>query len=228
LKNVEDISIKMKKFLNEKKVFGVSFKIIFTIISIALIFFIAKELIHDVNSISSISKAAGNLGPIVLIFLISLGILFTPIPSFILIITAGYLYGIWQGALYSYIGAIIAAIGTFTATNIFNIKLKNKRYEKYRKKIKEKKIILALLYIIPIVPISIVSVMAASSKIKLSKFLEIIFPSFIPLVLFFSFFGSRLNSQNLTEIGIFLGILITLIIIIFEIKYRIKKTSQKN
>ena len=177
-------------------------KILVTIIIIIILVFIIKEWITNTNSIIRITQSTGIFGPIILILLISLGILFTPISSILFIITAGYLYGLWQGAIYAYIGEWLAAVGTFVAIKIIKIDIKHKSYEKYKKIINGNKKIIYLLYAIPIIPISVLSIMCSSSKMKLKKFLKIITISFIPPVLFFSFFGDKINNQNLTQIGI--------------------------
>lgn len=192
-----------------------------------VLFFFAKELISNVDSITKISQSAGVFGPIVLIVLITLGILFTPIPSVVLIITAGYLYGAWMGAIYSYIAHMFAATGTFSLVKTFNIKTKNKRYKKYQNLVEKNRKILYLLYTIPIIPISIISIISASSKIKWRQFLKITLLSFIPAVLLFSFFGERISNKNLLEIGIWTTVILIGLLIILEImRKRMKKSSQ--
>lgn len=206
-----------KKELLFKKKLNIFLKIFLTTFIILILVLLVKELITNANAITRITQSAGILGPVVLILLISLGILFTPIPSILLIITAGYLYGVWEGALYSYIGHLLAAIGTYTAVNIFKIKSKNKRYKKYKKLVEKNKKILYLLYMIPVVPISVTSILSASFQIKFKHFLKIIFISFIPPVLFFSFFGHRINNLNLIEIGILIAISLIALFIAFEV-----------
>ena len=197
--------------------------ILITCVIIIALIILTRDFITNVNSIEQLSKSAGIFGPIVLVILIGLGILFTPIPSVLLIIAAGYLYGTWEGAIYSYLGHLLAAISTFSIVRKFHIKTKNKRYSKYRKLIDKNKKILYLLYIIPILPISVVSIFSASSKMKFKQFLKIILISFIPVILLFSFFGERISNKNLIEMGIW----ITGILIVISIVYIIIKRKQK-
>jgi uncharacterized membrane protein YdjX (TVP38/TMEM64 family) len=194
-------------------------------ISIAIfivLFFVTREMIGNVESITRISESAGVLGPIVLILLIALGILFTPIPSVVLIIASGYVYGTWKGAMYSYLGHLVAAVSIFAIVKAFGVHGQNKKYEKYRKLIRKNQSILYLLYIVPLLPVSLISLVSASSKIKWKRFIQIVFTSFIPPVLFFSFFGNRLNSRNLIEIGAFVIVIAITGIVMYKL---IKKNS---
>ena len=202
-------------------------KILLTAIILTILIYIVRDHVGNVGEIAKISNSAGVLGPIVFILLMSLGILLTPIPSGILIITAGYLYGIWMGALYGYIGHLIAAIIAFAIFEKFEFKFKkgNRKYKKYKKLIHRNKRILYLLYMFPIIPISVISMISSSIKIKWKEFLKMIFISFIPNVLFFSFFGERISNRNPVEILIFLlGLLIIAIIMIWFMN---KEKSQK-
>lgn len=208
----------MKKYIIQKLKSRNFLKVLIILAVIVILFYIVKEFISNVDSITKFSQSAGILGPIVLILLIGLGILLTPIPSVVLIITAGYLYGMWWGALYSYLGHLVASISTFI---IFRkIKLSNQespRYKKYKKLVEKNKKLLYLFYAIPILPLSLVTIISASSKIKWKKFLEIILVSFIPTILFFSFFGNRINNRNLLEVGIWSTVILILAFIIYKI-----------
>jgi uncharacterized membrane protein YdjX (TVP38/TMEM64 family) len=218
----------LKKSILERKRLRNILRILITAIILVLIFFLVKDLISNVNSITSITKSTGMFGPVVLILLTSLGIILTPIPSVALIVAAGYIYGTWLGGLYSYIGHLVAAIGTFAVVRTLNPEVKNKRYSRYRKLIEENKKILYLLYAIPVIPISIITIFASSLKIKWREFLKIIILSFAPTVLFFSYFGERISSKNLIEIGtLSLVILIGIFIVIRIINKRDKKLNNK-
>ena len=211
-----------KKILKHIKPEGI-LKILIIGIIIVVLFFLLKEWIGNVSFITKISQSAGIFGPIILILLISLGILLSPIPSSILIIAAGYLYGVWIGALYSYLAHLLATISAFVVFRKLNGNEENRTYRKYKKLISENKKLLYLLYAVPIIPISIITLITATSKIKLKRFLEIIILSFIPGVLFFSFFGERIGNRNLLEIGILIIIIVIVGLIIFKIIRNNKK-----
>lgn len=201
-------------------------KTISTTLSLIIIYFIINNIIKNPDSINSIVSSANTFGPILLILLMVLGIIFTPIPYFILIITAGYLYGLWPGAIYSYLAQVLAAASVFTLTKTLNIKITNKTHEKYRGKVAKNKKILYLMYIFPVIPISVTSIISASSNIKWRSFLKIILISFIPGTLFFTFFGNTLSTKNIIIVTSFL--LITLIALIFFIKkLNLKLISKK-
>ncbi len=218
---------------NDARVFHLSrnaiFKKVVTVIIAAIIiislYVLVKHTIHDPSSITRLTKSAGVLGPVVLVLLIILGILLTPIPSFLIIIISGLLYGAWQGALYSYIGHVSAAIIVFFIVKKFQLRSNNKnnKYKKYRLFIKKNQSILYLLYLVPVIPISVITIITASSKMSWKEFLKIVLISFAPAVIFFSFFGQQLASQNFLEIGI-----ITFVILLgagFIVRLIKKKTS---
>lgn len=211
IKNIiKDFKLKKIKFINILK-----WSII--LIVIIVLFYLFRELFGNVDSISNISKSAGIFGPIVLIFLIGLGILFSPFPSFVFIITAAYLYGMWWGVLYSYLGHLIAATSVFAIVKKFHITNSNNKYEKYKKLIRKNHNILYLLYMVPLIPILITSIISASSKLSWRDFFKIIFISFTPPVLFFSFFGNSLSKLTTLEIIIWCFILVALAIIVFKV-----------
>lgn len=206
------------------KVLRIVFEVIITLAILTVLYFLAKELISNVSSITALSKSAGVFGPIVLIILIGLGIIFTPIPNVVLIIAAGYLYGTWLGALYSYLGHMLAACGTFAIIRIFKMERESQKYKKYRNLIEKNKKILYILYAAPVIPISVLSIISSSSNMKWKEFLKIINVSLIPVILFFSYFGERIIQKNLIEIGIFILIIIVAVSIVLGI---INKRNKK-
>lgn len=187
-------------------------------------FILIRDFIKNVSTIESLTKSAGVFGPIVLVLLIGLGIIFTPIPNVVLVLASGYLYGTWLGALFSYLGHMLAACGTFAIVRIFNIEGESKRYKKYKRLIEKNKKILYLLYAAPVIPISVLSIISSSSKMKWREFLKIINISFIPVILFFSYFGERISQKHLIEIGIFILIVIAALSIVLGI---INKRNKK-
>lgn len=210
-KTREKISI-----FSEENNLNLFLRIVGSLTIIVLLYFLAKELIKNTDSITKLVTSSGAFGPISLIILMVLGILFTPIPYFILIITAGYLYGVWYGAIYSYIAQVLAAVGTYTITRSLDIKINNKRYNRYKERIKRNRRLLYIMYILPVVPISITSIISASSKIKWKQFLEIVLISFIPGAIFFSFFGNTISAKNIIIASV--SLLVTLMAIIIFIK----------
>lgn len=211
---------KVSKKINIKEI------IKFTVIAvvIVIIFFFAKEIIKNVDTITKFAESAGIFGPLLLIALIALGILFTPIPSFVLIIAAGYLYGIWWGSLYSYIGHLIAATSAYAVSKHSNIlNGKGKLFKKYYKLVKDREHMLYLMYLIPVFPISITSIISASTNVTWKKFMKIILISFAPTVLFFSFFGNRINNQNINQLIIMMAVIL---IGAFIIERRVRKIKE--
>lgn len=198
-----------------------------SVVLLALLIYFVRLLIVSPAAIEQMVESAGFWGPIILMFLMTFGILFSPIPSFLFIIISGYLYGFWLGSLYSYIGHFLAAFSMFLAYRRFRKFFgKSKRSERYRRFIKEHSNLLYFFFIVPVVPISLLSIVSASSKIKTRSFAKVLLISFVIPVLFFSFFGQRLSFQNLLEITV----LVFIVILVFIIAYKLgekKKDRQK-
>lgn len=214
--------MKINKNLNKSRII----ELVVTLIVLITLYLIIHKTIQDPNTVTSMIKSAGVFGPIVLILIMILGTLFSPIPNFVFIMLAGYLYGAWQGAIYSYIGHVSAALSAFLVIRNFKNKFKKNRKErKFEKVVMKNRKLLYVLFGIPLVPISISSTISASTKMTLKEFLRIILLSFIPIISFFSFFGERISHYNLIEIGIWLVIMFILGAIIF-IKI-IKKNNLK-
>jgi uncharacterized membrane protein YdjX (TVP38/TMEM64 family) len=210
------------------KVLRIALGAIITLAILVILYLLAKDLIGNVYSITALTKSAGMFGPILLILLIGLGIIFTPIPNVVLTLAAGYLYGTWLGALYSYLGHMLAAVGTFAIIRIFKIERESKSYKKYKNLIEKNKKLLYLLYAAPVIPISVLSAIASSSKMKWKEFLKIINISFIPVILFFSYFGERISQKNLIEIGVFILVVIVGVFIVLRmINRRNKKLNEE-
>ncbi|MGV8168956.1 MAG: TVP38/TMEM64 family protein [Candidatus Nanoarchaeia archaeon] len=221
----EGFNDKIKEFLNHKISAGAILKLIITAAIIIVLFLLVKEIISSADSITNAAKAAGKLGPVVLILLISLGILLTPIPSIVLIIAAGYLYGFWLGALYSYLGHILAALGAFSITRLLKTKVEEKKETKYHRLIKDSHHFIYFFYIVPIIPISVTSIVTGTSKIGWLKFIKIVLLSFILPVLFFSFFGDKISAKNLTWVIIGAAIILVGSIIVFRLLHKKTKTK---
>lgn len=190
-------------------------KILISVVVIAGIYFLVKGFIKNTEAVTTLAKSAGTFGPIVLILITSLGIVLSPIPSTAFIIVAGYLYGTWWGAVYAFLGHMIAATATFAIARMIKMKHKGKIYKKYKLLIMNNKSIIYLLYIIPIIPISVTSIVYESTGVSWKKFFEVITCSFLPVVLFFSFFGNIISKRNL--------ILLAVVVIIFFVGFLIVK-----
>lgn len=212
--------IKQSEIMNKNKINNI-LKITTSIIIIVTLFIMVKQTINNTQEITEITKSAGIFGPIVLIVLIMLGILFSPIPSVVIIIAAGYIYGPIYGAIYSYIGHLIGANGIYFAVKKFKILNNIEKFEKYKQFVEKNKNILYLFYTIPIIPVTITSIIAATSEIKFKKFIEVTLISFLPAVILFSFLGGKISNENMIGLAIVAIIVIILILIIIK-KYKAK------
>jgi uncharacterized membrane protein YdjX (TVP38/TMEM64 family) len=195
-----------------------------SVVLLSVLIYFIRLLIVSPNSVEKLVESAGFWGPIILIILMTFGILFSPIPSFLFIIISGYLYGFWLGSLFSYIGHFLAAFSMFLGYRNFRKFFgKSKRSEKYKRFIKEHSNLLYFFFMVPIVPISLLSIVSASSRIKTSSYAKVLLISFIIPVFFFSFFGQRLSFRNLLEITI----LVFIIVLVFIVAYKLGKKREE-
>lgn len=199
-------------------------KIITSIIIIIVLFLMIKNNLNSTDDITTITKSAGAFGPIILIALIMLAILFSPIPSVVVIVVAGYIYGPLRGAIYSYIGHFLGATMVYFIVKKFNIFSGIKKFEKYKQFVEKNKNMLYLFYAIPIIPITITSIIAATSEIKTKQFIQIASLSFIPAVMIFSFLGGKISQENMLELTALIVIIVVgTIIIIKKYKNRLER-----
>lgn len=200
------------KLIFQKNNFSLFLRIFINLIIIVGLFFFVKQLFVNTSSLSNLVFSAGVWGPLVLIALMILGILLSPIPSVLLIIAAGYLYGVWLGALYSYVAHFLATLLVFFLVRTLHLKkhYSSSKASKYSKTLKKNKYLFYILYIFPVIPISVTSIILGTSKVSYAEFFKISSLSFIIPVLFFSFFGTRLSSSSTVELVVW--IVLTLII----------------
>lgn len=217
------------KTIFQKNYISLSLRILISSIILVGLFFLVKQLFVNADSMSNLVLSAGIWGPLVLISLMVLGILLSPIPSVVLIIAAGYLYGAWFGALYSYIAHFLATLLVFFLVRTIHLTnhYSSSDASKYSRILKKNNYLFYVLYIFPVIPISVITIILGTSKLSYKDFFKISSLSFIIPVLFFSFFGTRLSSSSAVEL--FIWIILTIIISFFvfrELHQHMDKKSE--
>ncbi len=139
----------------------------------------------------------GFIGYLIFLLLLILAIVL-PIPSLVVILAGGYLYGIWLGSLLALIGTIIGAICSFWLVRYSGESILEKFVDAHHIKhfqhlFKRRGESLALIsYLVPIFPSDSVSFLMGLTKISYHRFLAIVIIGHIPRLLMINYIGQDL------------------------------------
>lgn len=206
-----------------------SSKFIKYIISISLILvisFIAYKIYKldlGVNDIKLYVDSFGKMGPIVYIIMFSL-VPLTLFPDSILAIAGGLAFGLFNGYIYTTIGALIGGSISFYISkklgrNIVK-KLTNDKLDNIESMINEKGFfIIFLLRLIPLFPFDLISYGAGLTSISYKDFLLATFIGTIPGILVFTNIGAQ--SVNIGSNSFYISI--ASLILLFLISVLLKK-----
>ena len=151
----------------------------------------------DRESFQEFIKGFGALAPLIIILIIVVEVVVAPIPGFIPIISAGFIFGPIEGSIYAFIGNVIGSILAFLIARklgrpyVARI-IKENRIGKYEAAIKRNENILLAFYFFPLFPIDIISFAFGLSNIKFKKFVIVISIGFIVHVWILNSFGDYL------------------------------------
>ena len=139
----------------------------------------------------------GILGPLVIILVIIVEVIIAPIPGFVPAVSAGFIFGTIEGAIYVYIGNIIGSSLVFLIARKYGKMLllkfiSEQRLAKYEHLIANYQNLLLLLYVFPFVPVDILSGAFGLSAIRFKKYLTYIAIAFVAHVLLLNYLGDYL------------------------------------
>jgi uncharacterized membrane protein YdjX (TVP38/TMEM64 family) len=145
----------------------------------------------------SFVKGYGILAPIVIIISIIFEVIVAPIPGFVPLISAGFIFGTIEGSIYAYIGNTVGSIIAFWLARRYGKKLvtniiKEEKIAKYEEFINKRSWVLFAMYFFPIFPTDIISFAFGLSKVKFKKFVVIVSIGFIFNTMTLTFFGNYL------------------------------------
>ncbi len=164
---------------------------------IAVYFFPELKQFSSTTFIREYLVGFGFIGYLIFILLLFLAIVL-PIPSLVVILAGGYLYGIWLGSLLALIGTIIGAFFSFWLIRYFGEPLLEKFVDAHHIKhfqhlFKKRGESLALIsYLVPIFPSDIVSFLMGLTQISYRRFLAIVIIGHIPRILMVNYIGEDL------------------------------------
>lgn len=221
--------------LNKKNVNGF-FLIAIIAVSILLIKCTPKILLitASLDEFKEYIMSMGHFGAIILILFQVLQTIVAPIPGEVVQITGGYLYGTVLGTIYNLIGLIIGAAIAFNFTKLigreFVEKLINKKSIIWIKKVMESKrfeTILFVIFIVPGLPKDFMIYVSGLTRIKPTKFFNILILSRLPWILISASIGANIDKKNiiLTTIISVVAILCSIIGMLYKDKI-IEKLSR--
>lgn len=154
-------------------------------------FLSSREMFEDfINSF-------GVLGPLAVILSIVLEVVIAPIPGFVPAVSAGFIFGTFEGAVYAYIGNMLGSMAVFSISRhlgkaILLRFIDEKKIDRYGSIIAKRENILLFLYVFPFVPTDIISGAFGLSAIKFKKFAGAVAVAFLAHVLILNYFGEYL------------------------------------
>ncbi|HDZ85698.1 MAG TPA: DedA family protein [Candidatus Moranbacteria bacterium] len=154
-------------------------------------------VLSDREQFQEFIKGFGSLAPLVIILIIIIEVIIAPIPGFVPIISAGFIFGTIEGSIYTLIGSIVGSVIVFLLVRKFGryIVLRFVNEEKlneYERAVGRRENILLAFYFIPIFPTDIISIAFGLSNIKFKKFIIFVSLGFVVNVFILNYFGDYL------------------------------------
>jgi len=181
-------------------------------------FFGSQETIRDFVS------QFGIFAPIIFILLQIVQVIITPFSHYAVSLAGGFIFGLWPGFVYSWIGRVIGTIiafylARFLGRRILAHVVSSEKIKKYDYYFNKGKMLLFLAYFLPVFPDDELSYLAGLSSMKFRVFLPIILLGHVGGSLALSYAGAGI--QSIREPLFIVGSLVTLICgILFIIFYK--------
>ncbi len=154
-------------------------------------------VLSDREQFQEFIKGFGSLAPLVIILIIIIEVIIAPIPGFVPIISAGFIFGTIKGSIYTLIGSIVGSVIVFLLVRKFGryivLRFVNEeKLGKYERAVSRRENILLAFYFIPIFPTDIISIAFGLSNIKFKKFITFVSLGFVVNVFVLNYFGDYL------------------------------------
>ena len=188
-----------------------------TVIPIILIIFgyiFPSTFFSSQESIRNFVNSFGVFAPLSFIILQILQVVITPVSHYTVSIAGGFIFGLWQGFIFNYIGRVIGTAIAFYLGRKFGRKIilhlvKEETMKKYDYYINKGKILLFLAYFLPLFPDDEISYLAGFSSMSPKVFLPLMIIGHLSGSLSLAYIGNGIQSIK-EPMFIFLS-LITLI-----------------
>ena len=197
-------------------------------LSVAALFVWKSGLVENLGNRDDIvewMRRSGPVGPLICIGIQFLQVVLFAIPGEITQVAAGYVFGAWEGFLYSLIGIMLGAAFDFAFARLVGRPVINKlmgaralaRVDKLLQSRKGRSA-LFLLFLTPGMPKDAMSYGSGLTRIRFQEFMIITGLARTPALLFSTLFGSQLYERNwftLALIGV-VAVLVTVAFYLFE------------
>jgi len=186
-------------------------------------------LFTDLDILTSKVRDLGVFGPLLLIGLMVLAIVFNPLPSAPIALTAGAIYGHTLGTAYVVAGAELGAIVAFMIARLVGYNLTRRFFGETGslQHISSQNALMALVFVsrlIPFMSFDLVSYAAGLSPIKLWRFAIATLLGLLPVSFALAHFGAQIGNGNFRLLAGIILVIGLLAIAPFLIKiYRLRK-----
>lgn len=206
---------------------GFLFWFLITFIPIILIilgYFFPSSFFSSQEAIRAYVLSFGIFAPLVFILLQIIQVVITPISHYAVSIAGGFIFGLWEGFLYNWIGRVVGTLIAFYLARIIGRTIvtkfvKSKTIAKYDKIFEKGKFILFLAYFLPLFPDDELSYLAGLSSMKSKVFIPIMMLGHIGGSLALSYVGEGIESFQ-DPLFIIISILTLLFGVLFLIFYK--------
>lgn len=167
------------------------------VITVMLIVRNELSILRDRMAFQDFIYSFGILGPLIIVLVIIAEVIIAPIPGFVPAISAGFIFGTVEGAIYVYVGNIIGSSLIFLIARKYGRFLilkfvSEEKLARYEHLIARYQNILLLLYVFPFIPVDIMSGAFGLSMIRFKRFISFILIAFIAHVLILNYLGDYL------------------------------------
>lgn len=176
-------------------------KLVFIVFLVFLLSNLVAYLYTTPDAMLKLLDTADAFGPLIIVLLIMLEVVIAPIPGFVVMVAAGYVYGPFWGTLYSYAGNVLGSLLAFVLARHFGRPfvrriISRRLLDRYDEFFNGHKKSLMLFYALPIVPVDILSFVCGLSDLRWRRFLLVIMVGFIPNTLVLALVGDRLSQLS--------------------------------
>ncbi|MFD1019287.1 TVP38/TMEM64 family protein [Thalassobacillus hwangdonensis] len=201
--------------------------LLFLTVFIGIAWYARSQFDVSAEQIRSYILSFGIWGPLVFMFLYTIGPIVV-FPTSILSLGAAYAYGIWPGMPYIIVGATGAAITGYVMGRFFGdsvVKFGEFKWsETIYERMKERGFFYVLiLRLIPVIGFDILSYSAGVTRVNFRAFIPATVIGMIPGTFVYSFLGSSLATGNRTMIMSAIGLFIAMLLVTFIFRKQVKK-----
>ena len=206
---------------NKKIIWQFLIFLLIFIIGVVVLWEPITKFLSNPEQIQNFVHGFGIFAPLIFILIVTLQVIFAPIPGQITGLAGGYLFGPFLGTIYGIIGLMIGSLVVFTLARklgrpFVERVISKEIIKKFDKIIKTKgQFSLLLIYFLPILPDDAISYLAGLTKIRMRNLLFISAIGRLPGVLVLSIIGAGIANQNSVLAGIIFGITMILSILIY-------------